>query len=375
MNIEYLALSQFRNYQELSVDLQESRRIAVIGDNAQGKSNFLESLYLLAFASSFRQQKPAELIRWNETAAQIVARCRHQRGDELSLSFEVRSNGKRLVQVNHHYQKRLHDFVGRLKIVLFSQHDLQLITGPPARRRLYIDLLLVQLRPSYYPLLHTYNRILQQRNTLLREAKHLSTARLAEKTEALELWDDQLSQMASKIIFHRREVLNSLISRVQEAHLAISGTHEELQAEYRTLQADTTPEGIFQQLSARRRQDIIRGQTSVGPHRDDIVFHLNGRELKQVGSQGQIRTTALAMKVGELRYALAQLGEYPVLLLDDVFSELDMKRQEALIAQIFDPNLQFFLTTTHLTGPVQTLFQAGTESAIFHVQAGQLVRS
>lgn len=375
MNIEYLALSQFRNYQELSVDLQESRRIAVIGDNAQGKSNFLESLYLLAFASSFRQQKPAELIRWNETSAQIVARCRHQRGDELSLAFEVRSNGKRLVQVNHHYQKRLHDFVGRLKIVLFSQHDLQLIMGPPARRRLYIDLLLVQLRPAYYPLLHTYNRILQQRNTLLREAKHVGGTRLAEKTEALELWDTQLSLMASKIILHRREVLEALISQVQAAHQAISGTHEELRAEYRTLQTDSSPAGILQQLSTRRRQDILRGQTSVGPHRDDIVFHLNGRELKQVGSQGQIRTTALAMKVGELRYALAQLGEYPVLLLDDVFSELDMKRQEALIAQIIDPNLQFFLTTTHLTGPVATLFQAGRESTLFHVTAGQLVRS
>lgn len=370
MEIESLALSHFRNYASLNLSLKNFRRIALIGLNAQGKSNFLESLYALAFASSFRASQPVEMIQWQADKTRIQAACRHQRGDEVLLSFEIQRDGKRRVQVNHAYQKRLQDYIGTLKLVLFSQQDLQLITGQPARRRLFIDLLMIQVRPGYYALLQNYHRILRHRNSLLRELKPMLHGRgTAPQIEQLDLWDIQLSQAAAKIISQRKQVLTQLMQLVKQTHIAISGLHEELQVDYRSV-SEPTSDAIHQALAQRQRQDILRGQTSVGPHRDDLVFRLNQHELRQVGSQGQIRTAALAMKVAELLYARQSLGEYPVLLLDDVFSELDVHRQQMLIEQISHPELQALLTTTHLEGPVQRLFQ--DRGLILHVREGQV---
>lgn len=371
MEVESLALRHFRNYGTLSLELKGFRRIALIGPNAQGKSNFLESLYALAFASSFRSAQPVEMLHWDSDLTRIHAACRHQRGDEVLLSFEIRRDGKRRVQVNHAYQKRLQDFIGTLKLVLFSQQDLQLVTGQPARRRLFMDLLMIQVRPGYYALLQGYHRVLRQRNSLLRELKsahRLGTAQL----EQLELWDIQLSQAAARIITHRSQVLSQLMQMLKQTHIAVSGLHEELHAEYRSV-SEPNAEAIFKALTQRHRQDILRSQTSVGPHRDDLTFKLNGRELKQVGSQGQIRTAALSMKVAELLYARQVLGEYPVLLLDDVFSELDIRRQQMLIEQISLPDLQTFITTTHLEGAVRRLFE--DRGLILHVRQGQIVSS
>ena len=372
MEVESLALSHFRNYDALSLALKGARRIALVGLNAQGKSNFLESLYVLAFASSFRASQPVEMLQWQAERTRIQASCRHQRGDEVLLSFEIRRDGKRRVQVNHAYQKRLQDYIGTLKLVLFSQQDLHLITGQPARRRLFIDLLMIQVRPGYYALLQGYHRILRQRNSLLREMKPGLGSRIgnAAQLEQLELWDIQLSQSAARIISQRKQVLNQLMQLVKQTHVAISGLHEELQAEYRSV-TDPSPEAMQKALAQRHRQDILRGQTSVGPHRDDLNFRLNQHELRQVGSQGQIRTAALAMKVAELLYARQSLGEYPVLLLDDVFSELDVHRQQMLVEQISHPELQTFVTTTHLEGAVRRLFE--DRALILHVRQGQVV--
>lgn len=370
MEVESLALRHFRNYEMLSLQLKGFRRIALIGPNAQGKSNFLESLYALAFASSFRSAQPVEMLHWDADLTRIQAGCRHQRGDEVLLSFEIRRDGKRRVQVNHAYQKRLQDFIGTLKLVLFSQQDLQLVTGQPARRRLFMDLLMIQVRPGYYALLQGYHRVLRQRNSLLRELKSSPRMGSSAQLEQLELWDIQLSQAAARIITHRSQVLTQLMQLLKQTHIAVSGLHEELQAEYRSV-SEPTAEAILKALTQRQRQDILRGQTSVGPHRDDLTFKLNGRELKQVGSQGQIRTAALSMKVAELLYARQMLGEYPVLLLDDVFSELDVRRQQMLIEQISLPDLQTFVTTTHLEGPVRRLFE--DRGLILHVREGQVV--
>lgn len=372
MEVESLALSHFRNYQSLNLSLKGARRVALLGLNAQGKSNFLESLYALAFASSFRASQPVEMLQWQADFTRIQALCRHQRGDEVLLSFEIRRDGKRRVQVNHEYQKRLQDYIGTLKLVLFSQQDLQLIIGQPARRRLFMDLLMIQVRPGYYALLQNYSRVLRQRNSLLRELKPGMGSRMGSNAqlEQLELWDIQLSQAAGRIITQRKQVLDQLMQLVKQTHVAISGLHEELQAEYRSV-TDASPEAIHKALSQRQRQDILRGQTSVGPHRDDLVFRLNQHELRQVGSQGQIRTAALAMKVAELLYARQILGEFPVLLLDDVFSELDVHRQQMLVEQVSQPELQTFVTTTHLEGPVRRLFE--DQGLMLHVRQGQVV--
>lgn len=370
MQVESLALSHFRNYDALNLTLKNYQRIALIGLNAQGKSSFLESLYVLAFASSFRSSQPVELIQWQSQLARLQTICRYERGDEITLAFEVQQDGKRRVQVNHAYQKRLQDYVGCLKLVLFSQQDLNLVLGQPAKRRLFIDLLMVQIRPGYYALLHEYHRVLRQRNSLLKELKSSGQRRGSGQFEQLELWDIQLSQAAAKIIQQRKQVLNHLMQLVKQTHIAISGLHEELQAEYKTL-VDPAPEAICKALNQRHQRDIMMGQTSIGPHRDDLSFKMNQRDLKQVGSQGQIRTAVLAMKVAELLYTRQSIGEYPILLLDDVFSELDIHRQQTLVDQISIPGLQTFLTTTHLEGPIKRLFDE--QGLILHVHKGQIV--
>ena len=371
MFIESIGLNNFRNYEDVHLDLSSFRRIALIGPNAQGKSNFLEALYTLAFASSFRTSKPADLIQWEQPQARLQASCRYQRGDDFFLGFEIRKNGKRLAMINHTYQKRLIDYVGMLKLVLFSQGDLDLVKGQPARRRLFIDLLMVQVRPGYYALLQNYNHILKQRNALLKEFNRKKFKYSKLELEQLTLWDFQWSQAAAKIIRHRIQVLRDLMQLVKQSHIAISGLNEELEAEYKRSLLGDTPEEIMQELEQKRHQDIMRGQTNLGPHRDDIVFRLQGKELKTVGSQGQIRTAALAMKVAELLYVKKSLGEYPILLLDDVFSELDVRRQQLLIEQISLPELQTFITTTHLDQTVQRLLTE--QGLIMHVKSGQVV--
>jgi len=369
--VEKIALNSFRNYEQLSLDLAMYRRIALIGANAQGKSSFLEALYTLAFAGSFRTSQPVELIKWNGLATSVQANCLYERGDDFMLGFEVRRNGKRLVQVNHAYQKKLVDYIGLLKLVLFSQQDLDLIKGQPARRRLFLDLLLIQVRPGYYALLQFFNRVLKQRNSLLRELKHISRPN-AQKLEELELWDIQLSQVATKIIKHRQEVLSRLMGLIKQSHIAISGLYEELEIEYKPSLPGTSPEEMLKILFERRKQDIGRGLTSLGPHRDDLTLRLGGHEIKYFGSQGQIRTAALAMKVGELLYVQQALGEYPILLLDDVFSELDIRRQQLLVEQISMPGLQVFMTTTHLEPVIERLLQE--QSLIIHVSQGKIHR-
>jgi len=369
--IESVRLNNFRNYQDVCLELSSFRKVALIGANAQGKSNFLEALYTLAFASSFRSSKPADLIFWEQTQASLQAACRNQRGDDFLLGFEIRKNGKRLAMINHSYQKRLIDYVGMLKLVLFSQSDLDLVKGQPARRRLFIDLLMVQARPGYYALLQNYNRILKQRNALLKELnkKKFQNAKL--DLEQLSLWDLQWADAAAKVIKHRTQVLKNIMKLVKQSHIAISGLNEELEAEYKRSLVGDSPELILREIEQKRHQDIMRGQTCLGPHRDDIVFRIQGKELKTVGSQGQIRTAALAMKVAELLYVKESSGEYPILLLDDVFSELDIRRQQLLIEQISLPDLQTFITTTHLDQTIQRLLS--DQGLILHVRSGQVV--
>lgn len=367
--VNQLSLGSFRNYHSLDIDLESYRRVALIGSNAQGKSSFLEALYALAFAGSFRTQQMQDLIQWESSAARIATTCTYQRGDSFSLAFEIRRNGKRLVQVNQVYQKRLVDYIGLLKLVFFSQQDLELIRGQPSYRRSYLDILMIQLRASYYLLLQSFQRILKQRNSVLKSLK-AGTISHQQGQETLELWDIQLSEISSKIMAQRKEVLSQLSERVKQAHIAISGLSEALEMSYKPSFNASSSEAILDSLTQRRKQDILRGQTQWGPHRDDIGLRLGSHDLKHFGSQGQIRTAALAMKLGELFYLASCLGEYPVLLLDDVFSELDIRRQQLLVEQISQDNLQVFMTTTHLEPAVARLLEQ--DSLVIHVSQGKV---
>lgn len=370
--LEFLSLHHFRNYPQLELDLTGHQKVALIGPNAQGKSNFLEAIYVMAFASSFRTSRMPELIHWNAQGFSVRCRCRRERGDDFLLGYETRKNGKRLIQYNHTYQKRLIDYIGHLKLVLFSQGDLNLITGPPHRRRLYMDLLLIQCKPGYYKLLQSYNRVMKQRNVLLKSFKDYRSLAAIPQTQKdhLDLWDTQLSQLAALVVQQRKMMLDALLPLIKQKHVEMSGLYEELDLEYRSAITDMSAEGILDLLHQKRRQDIFRAQTSVGPHRDDVIIKYVKRDLKAVGSQGQIRTAALAMKVAELCYVKEKIGEYPILLLDDVFSELDIRRQQLLVEQISYDGLQSFITTTHLDQTVEKLLKE--QGLILHVREGKI---
>ena len=326
----------------------------------------------MAFASSFRSPRLQELIHWDARSFLIKSKCRRDRGDDFLLGYETRKNGKRLIQYNHTYQKRLVDYIGHLKLVLFSQGDLNLINGQPNRRRLYIDLLLIQCRAGYYKLLQNYNRVMKQRNVLLKSFKEYRSLESIPEADRnhLDMWDVQLSQFAALIIQQRQEMLKDLLPLIKQKHIEMSGLYEELDIEYRSSITEGDAESILKLLQSKRRQDVFRAQTSIGPHRDDLVIKYVKRDLKAVGSQGQIRTAALAMKVAELCYVKDKIGEFPILLLDDVFSELDIRRQQLLVEQISYEGLQSFITTTHLDQTVEKLLKE--QGLILHVREGKI---
>ena len=213
---------------------------------------------------------------------------------------------------------------------------------------------------------------MKQRNVLLKSFKDYRSLAAIPQTQKdhLDLWDTQLSQLAALVVQQRKMMLDALLPLIKQKHVEMSGLYEELDLEYRSAITDMSAEGILDLLHQKRRQDIFRAQTSVGPHRDDVIIKYVKRDLKAVGSQGQIRTAALAMKVAELCYVKEKIGEYPILLLDDVFSELDIRRQQLLVEQISYDGLQSFITTTHLDQTVEKLLKE--QGLILHVREGKI---
>ncbi|PIQ26786.1 DNA replication/repair protein RecF [bacterium (Candidatus Blackallbacteria) CG17_big_fil_post_rev_8_21_14_2_50_48_46] len=378
MWIQALELNHFRNYQKLQLDLDPFRQIALVGLNAQGKSNLLESLFLLAFASSFRTSSLTELIYWGENMARIEGTFGYQNNVPVHLKFYVQRNGKRVAAVNHVGQKRLANYIGYIRLVCFTSKDLLMLTGQPSDRRQFIDLLLIQSYPRYYSLLQNYNRLLKQRNSLLKSLKK-SDSRLpnSDLEQSLESWDLQLAETGAQIIQKRVEALKVFSEYMNESHAQMSSQTESVKLGYRSSLGEVAEgsraemtEQFCRLLKQKRIADILHGYSSVGPHRDDLYFLLGGRELRHFGSQGQIRTTALALKMAEVKFLTELFHEPPILLLDDVFSELDIQRQQALLEHIQQPGIQTFLTTTHLDGPVQRIL--GEQAKVFHVSKGEI---
>lgn len=378
MWLQFIELNQFRNYKCLKLELEGARQIALVGFNAQGKSNFLESLFLLAFASSFRTAALTEIVQWGSTIATVEGKFGYKHNVPLTLKFGIYKNGKRQAIVNQEHQKRLSNYIGHVKLVCFTPKDLLMLTGQPSDRRQFIDLLLTQSYPRYYSLLQSYQRLIKQRNALLKNIKKRTGSQLSQDLDELDSWDLQISQLGAQIIKRRQMVLADLGILLHGTHASVSLLAENIQLTYRSnlgedvllMTLSELEVCLATQLKSKKNSDILSGHTSVGPHRDDLSFALNGHELKFFGSQGQIRTVALALKIAEMKYLSELFNEPPILLLDDVFSELDIKRQQALIEHIQEPDIQTFLTTTHLEGPVQRFFNQG--SKILHVSGGNI---
>lgn len=341
MRIESVRLHQFRNYEEETVAFPPSI-ILLYGANGQGKTNLLEALYYGGLGKSYRGVLDTDLIRWQADSASIILNFR-RRDIAQQLKIILPRAAKKEIWINETKVTRK-ELVGTLNEVLFSPDDLQLIKGSPGLRRRFLDREISQVSPAYYRDLLQYNRVISQRNLLLKQMKR-------EPIHPLEEWDQQIAFFAASLARKRLEALKKLSFLAGVLHKRLSGGTEQLRIEYLQPYAkgggvrSTNAAWYYDLLQQHLLEDVRRQSTSVGPHRDDLLFLADGADLKKYGSQGQQRTAVLAVKLAELEYIKAETGEYPVLLLDDVMSELDKKRRQALL-DFVRGRIQTFITTT-----------------------------
>lgn len=343
MRIEGLYLKDFRNYNTLELVLNKNITI-LIGDNAQGKTNILESIFLLATGRSHRTTHDQELLRWDQTLFFIKAKFIRQ-GIEHTMEYRFSEANKKKIILLDGMDNKLKDVLGQITTVFFSPEDLLLVKGMPAMRRRFIDLEISQVNPAYFRYLQQYGRILLQRNNnlrLIREKK--------QSDDLLDIWDTQLADLGGRIIKQRIDAIKKIAILARLMHRKITDGKEELSLQYKSGSAyvknpESAKEIMLQNLKKNRQQDVARAITSIGPHRDDLALSVNGNDLRIFGSQGQQRTGVLALKLAELEYMKSETGEYPILLLDDVLSELDGQRRKYLVDTIKD-RVQTLITTT-----------------------------
>ena len=342
MNVERIKLQNFRNYREFDFTFSPGVHIFT-GNNAQGKTNLLEALFLAVLGKSFRAGNDDELIHWGLQSAKIdVDFCNLVASHSLKLDLFRDGTRKNLLD-GQSIKKR--DIVGYLNAVLFFPEDLWLIKGSPAGRRRFIDFMISQVDRKYYLDFIKFNRIVLQRNHLLKKINQQ-----AAKGKLLDLWDEQLITLADIIFQRRNEVLRRVSELAGQIYAKITSGVEKFSAYYSVYGQETTEGQSYHDWYAkrvleRREYDIRRGTTELGPHKDDIVFLIDEHEAKFFASQGQQRTAVLSLKLAEIEMMKQVTGEYPILLLDDVLSELDGLRRERLI-QAIDGKIQTFMTGT-----------------------------
>jgi DNA replication and repair protein RecF len=370
MYLSYLSLQEFRNYRELDLHLEPGLHL-FHGENAQGKTNLLEAISMLATANSFHASGDREVVNWY--APEHVAHldgCVKRHEDQVQLemhifdpnppamvgavpshrSVELPANAPRKRLKLNGIPRRTMDVIGQMRVVVFAPTDLHLVDGSPEERRRFLDRALCQIHPRYCQVIVQYRKIVTQRAALLKRIRDNQ-----EDPRMLEYLDDQLVQTANMIMYERKQMIDMLNLRAEGIQKSISGGREHLQINYRP-SFQMNPENNLieaakqyrQQLQDARRKEIHQGVCLLGPHRDDLEFIVNGVSMLTYGSRGQQRTAALAAKLAELAFMHQSSGDEPVLLLDDVFSELDASRREYLLRQVLQ-HQQVFLTSTDLT--------------------------
>jgi len=370
MKINSIVLENFRNYERLELDFNELRNI-IVGENAQGKTNLVEAIYMAAFARSFRTSNAGDMVRFGCESGRVNVEINSEDIDK-NINIVLRSDGRKMIQKDGKTIRKTADLLNNVVVIIFSPDDLRIIKDSPEKRRSYINRELSQMRPQYYELLKNYTEALKQKNSLLK-AYHKNTNSQKFNDDMLDVYDHQLADYGYNLIRYRREFVEQLSEEAADIMSAISGGKEELRIEYKsTCDFITAPEGreiMYKQFYHNRDKDIYAGFATLGPHRDDLEFYINGKDAKKYGSQGQQRTIALSLKLAEIRIAKQILDEYPILLLDDVLSELDIDRQRFLVNQIED--VQLFITSAELNDDVIEGLRGGT---LFRVEDGAITK-
>ncbi|MGE5612788.1 MAG: DNA replication/repair protein RecF [Bacillota bacterium] len=366
MWIKNLRLKDFRNYGVLDINFSDKFNI-IHGDNAQGKTNIIEAMFLCSSGRSHRTSRDQEMVR-NGTSGFEVAILLRKSDSEEEIGVSFTPEEKKRIRINGIKMKKIGSLMGHLNAVMFSPEDLMIIKQGPAERRRFIDIAISQIKPAYFYELQQYARILFQRNTMLREA---IDKRIDENM--LDVWDVHLAKTGAKIIAERMSLIKRLDDFARLRHGQLTNHGEKLELIYKpSINIDKNSkiediEDLFSETICRNRKEELRkGTTAAGPHRDDIDILLNGENTKVYGSQGQQRTSILSVKLGEIDLIKEEIGEFPVLLLDDVLSELDAKRKEYLMDSV--DGLQVFITCTD-----RKFYSRDKKGAVFfHVRAGKV---
>lgn len=370
MFLESIRLVHYRNYDQAEAVFSPGMNV-FLGENAQGKTNLMESIYVLAMTRSHRTSNDKELISWSEDFTKISGRIQKSQS-AFPLEIIVSKKGK-IARLNHLEQKKLSSYIGHLNVILFAPEDLSLVKGSPAIRRKFIDMELGQMNRLYLHHLVEYQRILKQRNQYLKQISRGIKSDLL----FLDVLTEQLAKEAAVVLKDRIRFVQTLQKWARPIHHEISRQQEDLVIQYTSSipidSIDTKEEKqIFQEIIEHWKLHLDRekeqGTTLSGPHRDDLVFIVNDKNIQTYGSQGQQRTTALSVKLAEIDLMKEVTGEYPVLLLDDVLSELDDERQTHLL-NIFQNKVQTFLTTTSLDGVKMKLLE---KPRVFRIRGGQV---
>lgn len=355
MWIEALECKNFRNYEGANVSFAPGINF-LYGDNAQGKTNLLEAIYICSTSRSHKGSKGRDMIRFGEEEAHIRLRVNRKNGGN-QIDFHIRKNNAKGVALNGFPIRKAADLLGFLNVVLFSPEDLLIVKEGPAERRRFIDRELCQISAVYMKNLSDYNKVLDQRSKLLKEISFRSGLK-----DTLDVWDAQLISYGKKIIRQRSDFLREMTGIIKEIHSTLTGNREEIVLRYDPGVSENDFENA---LFLARDRDLALQQTTVGPHRDDFSILVNDVNIRKFGSQGQQRSAALSLKLSEISMIREKTGEDPVLLLDDVFSELDSHRQEYLLSEIKD--IQTILTGTGLDDLIKKNIQI---DRLFYVKEG-----
>ena len=345
MIIKYLELSDFRNYDELHIDFSNKTNI-LFGDNAQGKTNILESVFILGTTKSHKGSKDSEIVRFDKDYG-IIRALFEKEGVDYKIGIQLRRDKRKIISINNTLVKKAADLLGIVNVVLFSPEDLSIIKSGPDKRRRFIDITLCQIDKEYLFALSSYNKIVNQRNKLLKSFDPGSDIR-----ETLNIWDEQLVNYGSQVIKKRESFLNEIGETINDVHKDLTGRDDILTVKY---EKDVDEKEYRDRIISLRDRDIRYKSTSAGPHRDDVSFNIDGRDVRKYGSQGQQRTVALSLKLSEIEIIKKYTNDTPILLLDDVLSELDMKRQKFLLETLGDT--QTIITCTGLDEFVNNRFK------------------
>ena len=333
MYINKIKLYNFRNYENEEIELGKEINI-FYGDNAQGKTNILEAVFLCAIGKSFRANKEKELINLSKDNAVVEVEYKKEDRDG---SIKIELDSKKNVYINNIKQKKISNILGKINIVMFSPDDIEILKSGPAKRRRFLNVMISQLKPKYVYLMNMYLKTLEQRNNYLRQIKFENKDK-----SLLEIWDDKLAEYGKYIYDYRQEYLKKLKNKINDIHSNITENKEKIEIKYMTDIEDV--EKYKSDLKKMWDSDIIKGYTTKGVHRDDLEIKINEKRVNTYGSQGQNRTVILSLKLSELQIIYDEIGEYPILLLDDFMSELDLKRQMKFLQNI--SNTQVLITCT-----------------------------